>query len=76
MYTTKFLKKIILYLNTIKKISKICINMHFSFNNQFIKVARTRPIFQKIPKKLFYFILISKVMILYVRRIPDIKFFC
>jgi len=30
----------------------------------------------KIPKKLFYFLLISGVTTLYVRRIPDIKFFC
>jgi len=35
-------KKIILYFHTIKKISKICISMHFGFNNQFIKVTRTR----------------------------------
>jgi len=28
-------------------LQKICISMHFGFNNQFIKVARTRPIFQK-----------------------------
>ena len=50
--------------------------MHFDFNNQFIKVTRTRPIFQKNSKKIFCFLLISGVMILYVRRIPDIKFFC
>jgi len=34
---------------------KICFSMHFGFNNQFIKVMRTRPIFQKIPKKYFVF---------------------
>jgi hypothetical protein len=65
-----------LYFHTTKKISKICISMHFVFNNQFIKVTRTRPIVQKFPKKLFCFLLISGVMTLYVRRIPDIKFFC
>jgi hypothetical protein len=27
--------------------NNICINMHFGFNNQFIKAMRTRPIFQK-----------------------------
>ena len=46
---------------------------HFGFNNQFIKVTRTRPIFQKFQKKLFCFLLISGVTTLYVRRIPDIK---
>jgi hypothetical protein len=30
----------------------------------------------KIPKNLFCFLVISRVMTLYVRRIPDIKFFC
>ena len=52
--------------------SKICISMYFGFNNQFIKVTRTRLIFQK--KKVFVF-LVSGVTILYVRRILDIKFF-
>jgi hypothetical protein len=76
MHTAKSLnnKKIILYFHTTKKISKKCISMHFGFNNQFIKVMRTRPIFQKILKNLFCFLLISRVMILYVRRVPDIKF--
>jgi len=52
MYMAKSLKnkKIILYFHTTKKISKICINMYFDFNNQFIKVARTRPIFEKFQK--------------------------
>jgi len=36
------LKKIILYFHTIKIFS-----MHYSFNNKFIKVMRTRPTFQK-----------------------------
>jgi hypothetical protein len=44
-----------LYFHTTKKISKICISMHFGFNNQFIKVTRTRPIFQKFQKKLILF---------------------
>ena len=48
--------------------------MHFGFNNQFIKATRTKPIFQKFKKNIFCFLLISRVMILYVRRIPDIKF--
>ena len=38
-----------------KKIQKIYISMHLGFNNQFIKVTRTRPIFQKTPKKYFVF---------------------
>jgi hypothetical protein len=54
---------------------KICISMHFGFNNQFIKVTRTRPIFQKFQKKLFCFLLIFGVMTLYVRCIPYIKLF-
>jgi hypothetical protein len=32
---------------------KICSNMHFGFNNQFIKAMRTRPIFQKKTQKYF-----------------------
>jgi len=58
MHTTKSLKnkkKIILYFHTTKKISKICISMHFGFNNPFIKVTRTRPIFQKFQKN-YYFV--------------------
>jgi hypothetical protein len=44
----------------------------FGFNNQFIKIMRTRPIFQKY-QKLFCFPLISGIMNLYVRHISDIK---
>jgi len=47
--------------------------MHFGFNNQFIKVTRIWPIFQKNPKKLFCFLLISGITNLYVKRTPDIK---
>ena len=71
----KYKKNHIIFLYN-KKISKICISMHYGFNNQFIKVTRTRPIFQKNLKKLFCFLLISGVTTLYVRCIPDIKFFC
>jgi hypothetical protein len=46
--------------------------MHFGFNNQFIKVMRTWPIFQKNKKKKF-FVLISGIRNLYVKRILDIK---
>jgi len=38
-----------------RKFQKICISMHFDFNNQFIKVTRTRPIFQKFQKNYFVF---------------------
>jgi hypothetical protein len=58
-----------------KKFQKYVFGMHFGFINQFIKVARTRLIFQKFQKNYFFFLLISRIMILYVRRIPDIKFF-
>ena len=49
--------------------------MHFGFNNQFIKVTRTSQYFKNSKKKLFCFLLISRVTTLYVRRIPDIKLF-
>ena len=81
MHTTKSQKqktnkKTILYFHTAKKISKIYISMHFGFNNQFIKVVKTRLIFQKFQKKLFCFLLITGVTTLYVKHILDIKFFC
>jgi hypothetical protein len=47
--------------------------MHFGFNNQFIKVKRTLAKISKTTKNLFCFVLISGVMNLYVKRIPDIK---
>jgi hypothetical protein len=74
MHKAKSLKeKITSYFHT-TKIQKICISMHLGFNNQFKKVMRTRPIFQKTPKKnIFYFLLISGIMNLYVKRTPDIK---
>jgi hypothetical protein len=55
MHTTKHLKKkIISYFHTTKT-QKICVNMHFNFNNQFIKATRTRPKFQKNSKKIILF---------------------
>jgi len=43
-----------LYFHTTKKTSKKKkFSMHFNFNNQFIKVIRTWPIFQKNTKKYF-----------------------
>jgi hypothetical protein len=56
MHTAKSLKeKITSYFHTIKKTSKKkCFSMHFGFNNQFIKVMRTWPIFQKNPKKIYF----------------------
>jgi hypothetical protein len=47
--------------------------MYLGFNNQFIKVMRIRPIFQKTQKKIFYFLLIFRIMNLYVKRTPVIK---
>jgi len=38
-----------------KKNSKICISTYFGLNNQFIKVTRTRPIFQNFQKKIILF---------------------
>jgi hypothetical protein len=48
--------------------------MHFGFNNQFIKVTRTDQYFKNF-KKIIFFLLISRIMTLYVKRIPDIKLF-
>jgi len=51
MHTIKSLKdkkkKIHIVFSYNEKNSKICISMYFGFNNQFIKVMRTRLIFQK-----------------------------
>jgi len=47
--------------------------MDFEFNNQFIKVTRIWPLFQKFKKKIFCFVLVSGITNLYVKRIPDIK---
>jgi len=46
--------------------------MHFGFNNQFIKVMKTWPIFQK-NQKIFCFVLMFGITNLYVKRIHDIK---
>jgi hypothetical protein len=74
MHTAKFLKTKIFFYTTKKTKKYICyFSMHFGFNNQFIKVMRTWPIFQKIKKKYFCFVLISGITNLYVKRIPDIK---
>ena len=73
MHTAKSLKikKLILYFHTTKKTSKRKVfSMHFGFNNQFIKVTRTWPIFQKIQ---FFFVLVSGITNLYVKHISDIK---
>jgi hypothetical protein len=47
--------------------------MHFGFNNQFIKVTRIWPIFQNFQKIYIFFVLVSGIMNLYVKRILDIK---
>jgi hypothetical protein len=71
MHTVKSLKdkKNYIVFSYNKKIQKFVL----TFILAFIKVMRTRPIFQK---KIFCFLLLSGVTTLYVRRIPDIKFFC
>jgi len=59
MLTAKSLKNkshyISIHTHTHTQNSKICVSMHFGFNNQFIKVMRTGPIFQKIQKNYFVF---------------------
>ena len=47
--------------------------MHFGFNNQFIKVKRTLVKILKTTKILFCLILVSGIMNLYIKYIPDIK---
>jgi hypothetical protein len=49
--------------------------MHFGFNNQFSKVKRTLAKISKTTKILFCFVLVSGIMNLYVKCIPDINFF-
>jgi hypothetical protein len=46
--------------------------MHFGFNNKFIRAMRTKLIFQKFQKKI-YFLLVFEIMNLYVKCTPDIK---
>ena len=46
--------------------------MYFGLNNQFIKAMRTKPIFQKHPKNIF-FLLVFGIMNLYIKCIPNIK---
>jgi hypothetical protein len=47
--------------------------MHFGFNNQFIKVKRTLAKISKTTKILFCFVLVSGIINLYIKRIPNIK---
>jgi len=76
MHTAKFFKDkknhhIVFSYN---KKNNICFNMHFGFNNKFIRVMRTKLIFQKYRKNiLFCFLLVSRIMNLYVKCTPDIK---
>jgi hypothetical protein len=54
MHTTKSIKeKIISYFHS-TKIQKYVLACILGFNNQFIKVTRTWPTFQKISKKYFF----------------------
>jgi len=56
-----------------RKLQKKKFSMHFGFNNQFIKVTRTWPKFQKKSKKIFCLVLIFGITNLYVKRILDIR---
>jgi hypothetical protein len=58
MHTAKFLKEKKSHCSLIqhrKFQKKYVMAFIFSFNNKFSKVTRTRPIFQKYPKKCFVF---------------------
>jgi hypothetical protein len=75
MHTAKSLKAknhIVFFIQQTKLKKKYYFSMHFGFNNQFIKVMRTWPIFQK-NQKIFCFVLMSGITNLYVKRILDIK---
>jgi len=52
---------------------KQCFSIHFDFSNQIITVRRTLTKISKTKKKLFCVVLVSGIMNLYVKRIPDIK---
>jgi hypothetical protein len=56
-----------------RKLQKKCFIMHFGFNNQFIKVKRIWPIFQKNPKKLFCFFLYQGLRIYTYSVFPILK---
>jgi hypothetical protein len=75
MYMAKSLK------DKKKKLYHISYNFFFekyvlacilSFNKQFIKAMKTRPIFQKIQKN-YFVLLISRIINLYIRFILDIE---
>jgi hypothetical protein len=46
--------------------------MHFGFNNQLLQPLEIRQYFKKYPKNILFF-LVSGIMNLYVKHIPDIK---
>ena len=71
MHTAKSLKKKKSYCIFIKKKVLACI---LTLITSLLK-SRELANISKIPKKIFCFLLISGVTILYVRRIPDIKLF-
>jgi hypothetical protein len=75
MHTTKHLKvkTHIVFSYNKENFKKKYFSMHFGFNNQFIKVTRTWPKFQKKSKKIFCLVLIFGITNLYVKRIPDIQ---
>ena len=56
MHMAKYLKEKNHIIFSYNKNSKICINMHFGFKNQFIKVTRTRPIFKKFQIFFFFYL--------------------
>jgi len=75
MHTVKSLKKnhiIFSYNKNSKKLVLACI---LALITSLLKSRELGQYFKN-SKKLFCFLLVSRVMILYVRRIPDIKFFC
>ena len=76
VHTAKCLKAKKSWCFFIKK--KKCFNMHFGFNNQFIKVKRTLAKISKTTKNLFFFIFLFlsfsiRGTNLHVKLIPDIK---
>ena len=72
MHTTKSLKKIISYFHTTKKISKNKYeNAFLALITSLLKLWELDQYFKKYPKNIFF--LVSEIMNLYVKLIPDIK---
>jgi hypothetical protein len=73
MHTVKYLKEKNHIIFSYNKNSKICINMHFGLKTSLLK---SQELGQYLKNFKIFFFLLSGITTLYVRCIPDIKFFC